>query len=358
MKKGFLIASIVLLLIISYVVLGILVPAGVFKTIEPHFEGSIEKIKLPVAGPEDITIDQPSGIAFISADDRRANMTSPGSVRGAIFILNLNDSSKAIIDITPDEPADFHPHGISIWREADGRMFLFVINHRQNFPAHVVERYEWENGELIHLESISDPELMSSPNDLVAVGERSFYVSNDHYYSNKGLGRTLEDYLQRAIAYVNYFDGSTFRKVAEGIAYPNGMAVSADQSKIFVAATTGRKLLIYNRDVSTGSLTLQEEIPLNSGVDNIELDEKGNLWIGSHPQLLKFTAHASNPEKFSPSQVLKLSPQASGKYKVEEIFLNDGTQYSGASVAAIYQNTMLIGSVFEDSILLCKFSTN
>lgn len=358
MKKGIFIGLIVLLLISGYAIIGILIPAGVFKTIQPHFEGTLEKIFLPIAGPEDITIDQESGVAFISSDDRRANAKVPGSVRGGIFILDLNDSSKAIINVTPDEPADFHPHGISLWREPDGRLYLFVINHRRKNPAHVIERFEWKNDSLVHLESISDPNLVSSPNDLVAVGESSFYVTNDHYYPGRGLGRTLEDYLQRAIAYVNYYDGVSFRKVAGGIAYPNGIAASADQSKIFVTSTTGRKLLIYKRDIESGALLLEDNIPLNTGVDNIEIDEEGALWIGSHPQLLKFAGHATNPEKFSPSQVLKIIPQGSDKYQVEEIFLNDGTGYSGSSVAAVYKNIMLIGSVFEDSILLCTLPTN
>ncbi|HMP99516.1 MAG TPA: SMP-30/gluconolactonase/LRE family protein [Cyclobacteriaceae bacterium] len=356
MKKVFITALIILFSTLAYIVVGILIPAGVFKNIEPHFDGSVEKIILPVAGPEDISIDQQSGIAFISADDRRANANSATKIRGAIFMLDLNDSSKHIKDVSPAVPEDFHPHGISLWREPDGRVFLFVINHRKQKPAHVIERYEWINNELIHLESIEDADLMSSPNDLAATGPKTFYVGNDHYYSKAGLGRTLEDYLQRAIAYVLYYDGKTFRKVAEGIAYPNGIALSADQSKLYIASTTGRKLLIYDRDRESGSVRLQKSIALKTGVDNIETDELGNLYIGAHPQLLKFAAHAKSQDKHSPSQVLKLIPQASGEYEAAEIFLNDGSEYSGSSVAAIYMDIMLIGSVFENSILYCKLS--
>jgi arylesterase/paraoxonase len=199
---------------------------------------------------------------------------------------------------------------------------------------------------------------MTSPNDLVAVGNRSFYVTNDHYYAHRGIGRTLEDYLQRAIAYVNYYDGHTFKKVAEGIAYPNGIAASTDQMQLFVASTTGRKILVYDRDIISGTLTLKQEIQTGTGVDNIELDEKGALLIGCHPQLLKFASHAVDASKFSPSQVIKLTHDDDQHYQVEEVFLNNGQDYSGSSVAAVYQNTMLIGSVFEKSMLICTFNTN
>ncbi len=358
MKKGILVTLLIVVTLIGYVVIGILIPAGVFKSIHPHFNGTVQKMTLPIAGPEDITIDQLTGTAFISADDRRANMKQPGSIKGGIFVMNLTDSLPSLHEVSPANIEDFHPHGISLWREPDGRIFLFVINHRQATPAHVVERYEWKNDSLIHLESFIDPDLMTSPNDLVAVGERTFYVTNDHYYSKRGLGRTLEDYLQRSIAFVNYFDGTSFKQVAKGIAYPNGITLSPDHTKIIVAATTGRKVLVYDRNLSTGDLTLNHTIAVDTGVDNIEVDEQGALWIGCHPQLLKFAGHATDERKFSPSQVLKITPNTSGQYTAEEIFLNDGTSYSGSSVAAVYKNTMIIGSVFEKSILVCTLNAN
>ena len=345
----------VLLALLLYAVLGILVPAGVFKTISPHFEGNVAKLELPIAGPEDITIDQESGLAFISVDDRRSNMANTNSVNGAILLMNLSDSLLTLKNITPDR-TDFHPHGISLWKEPDGRMFLFVITHGTNRDKQAVERFAWRNDSLVYLETIRDPALMTSPNDVTAVGERAFYVTNDHGYSNAGLGRTLEDYLQRSISYVNYYDGNSFRKVATDIAYANGINHSADLSKVYVASCTGRKVLIYDRDPANGDLALNEKIDVNTGVDNIEIDTNGSLWIGAHPQLLKFAGHAKDSKKYSPSQVIKLSRDEVGKYKMEEIFLNDGISYSGSSVGAVYKNKMLIGSVFENSLLICTIN--
>jgi arylesterase/paraoxonase len=355
--KGIKVALIVLVIIFGYLVFAILVPSGMFKTIEPHFEGKVTSLELPVAGPEDITIDQKTGLAFISVDDRRANRNNRDSIQGAILIMNLTDSLPILRNVTPATLTDFHPHGISLWKSANGHIFLFAVNHSQNNNEHFVERFEWKNDSLVHLESIRDAELMTSPNDVTAIGERSFYVTNDHGYSQKGLGRTLEEYLQRKISYVNYFDGNSFKKVATGIAYANGINHSADYSKIFVASITGAKVMIYDRDPITGTLTLNKEVEVKTGVDNIELDEAGALWIGCHPQLLKFVAHAADPADFSPSQVIKLTPDSSGLYQVEEVFLNDGTSYSGSSVAAVYKNKLLMGSVFEKTMLVCTTRT-
>ncbi len=356
MKKAK-IALVIIIALVLYVVFGILSPAGMFKTITSHFEGSESKITLPIAGPEDITIDQQTGLTFISVDDRRANRNSPNSIGGGILLMNLTDSTRHLRNITPPLN-DFHPHGISLWREPDGRMFLFAVNHIENYSNHKVERFQWRNDSLVHLESIQDAALMTSPNDVTAVGERTFYVTNDHGYSRAGFGRTLEDYLQRAISYVNYYDGKSFRKVASDIAYANGINHSLDNSKIFVASTTGRKVYVYDRSLSTGELTFNQTINTQTGVDNIELDATGSLWIGCHPKMLKFVAHATDPSKFSPSQVIKLSVNSSGEYEQTEIFLNDGSTYSGSSVAAVYSNRLLIGSVFENSILYCIYNSN
>lgn len=348
MKRHWLIPTGVVIAILFFGVIGILIPAGMFKNIVPHYSGSITEVDLPLAGPEDFTLDRDAGLAFISADDRRSNLRG-NPVPGAILLIDLNQPG-AIRNITPPLP-DFHPHGISLWRAASGDLFLFAVNHQKQYSHHTVEKFVWRNDSLIHLESFLDPDLMTSPNDVVAVGERSFYVTNDHGYGEKGLARTLEEYLQRSISYVNYFDGQAFRKVASGIAYANGINVSNDQQKIYVAATTGRNVLIYQR-LTTGDLVLEKDIPTQTGVDNIEVDEHGVLWIGCHPQLLKFAAHAADSTKISPSQVIKINNGADDSYQVTEVFLNDGSGYSGSSVAVPYQNRLMIGSVFEKSILI------
>ena len=351
MKRPIRILLLLLTASAAWLVIDILSAAGSFKDIKPHFEGKLEKVSIPVSGPEDITLDTALRLAFISVDDRRANQQKPGSVNGGILVMGLDDNARKMRNVTPPHLTDFHPHGIALWKSPDGRRYLFAISHRTREYVHAVERFEWRNDSLIHLESISDMERMTSPNDLVATGERTFYVTNDHYYGKEGIGKTIEDYLQRAISFVNFYDGKTFRQVASGIAYANGINMSPDGSKVYVAATTGRKLLTYGRDKANGSLTLQDQTDLKTGVDNIELDEQGDLWIGCHPQLLKFVAHAKDEKNRSPSQVLHLRHRKEGGYLSKEVFLNDGKEYSGSTVAAVHRDRLLIGSVFEPSIL-------
>ena len=335
-----------------YIIGDILVAAGSFKRIHPHFNGSTAKLPVPVAGPEDIDIDTVSGTAFISVDDRRANLASPGSRRGAILIMDMNSDTPVLRNVTPPEPADFHPHGISVWRSAAGRVYLLAVSHRQQPRGHAVERFEWRDDSLVHIGTVMDAAVMTSPNDVAAVDGERFYVTNDHGYAEEGLQRTLEDYLQRSISTVNYFDGKRMRKVAEGLAFANGIALASDGSSVHVAATTGRKLFTYERDTTNGALRKRAETSLGTGVDNIDIDSKGDLWIGCHPQLLKFVAYSKDAAKASPSQVLRLRPIKDGGFAVEEVMLNDGVEYSGSSVAVAFRDRILVGSVFDPFLLI------
>lgn len=358
MKRFLLILSIVVAAIVLFLVADILIAAGVFKDIQPHVAGTEKLQSLPVAGPEDLAFDRVSGLAFVSVDDRRRNLKDPGSVPGAILVFDPTSDTPLFRNVTPSTLTDFHPHGLSLLHLADGRLLLFVVNHLQRKQGNAVERFEWRNDSLIHLEQIIDPELMTSPNDVLAVDEHRFYVTNDHRYPNPGWQRTLEDYLQQAISYVNYFDGKAMRQVATDIAYANGINRSPDGRRIYVAATTGRNVITYDVDSMDGSLKKIRETDMGTGVDNIEVDETGDLWIGCHPQLLKFVAHAADSSKKSPSQVLRLKPVADGGFRTEEVYLNDGNAYSGSTVAVPVGDRLLVGSVFEKTLLICRRDIN
>lgn len=348
-------------MLLGYVILGIafislaftwfmfdlLYDAGEFKTIAPHFNGACRRIS-PAPGAEDITIHPNTGMAFISSDNRRARMRGEPS-QGAIYVYDLNHPSPTLINLTIDFEQDFHPHGISLYIDESGEEKLFVVNHRA--AGDCIEIFDYSAGRLLHRESLHDP-LMTSPNDIVAVGPRSFYVTNDHG-NVSALGRTLEEYLRLARSYVLYYDARQFQIVAQNIAYANGINVSRDGRQVFVAACIGGKIKIYDRDLDSGALTWRSDIDLDTGVDNIEVDANGDLWVAAHPQLLAFTRHARDAKNLSPSQVLKISLQENPP-KIDEIFLDHGHMISGSSVAAVFGNRLLIGSVFEEHFLVCE----
>jgi arylesterase/paraoxonase len=325
---------------------------GMFVSIKPHFAGHCRLVTGPV-GPEDLTIDAPARRAIISASDRRA--TSAGKpVPGGIWSYALDAVDAAPVNLTPDAGLYLQPHGISLWREPDGRAALFVVNHPaagHGWPQHTVEIYDIVGDALVHRATLTDPRLVM-PNDLVAVGLDRFYVTNTHAHG-PGRMQDLETYLQRRGAQVLHYGPGGFSTAIPNLVFPNGINVSPDGRTIYVAAVTWRSVLVYDRDPATDLLTPRDSIPIHSGGDNIEVDDQGRLWIGAHPKLLAVPKYAADPGSPAPAQVLRVS--ADGK-TVDEIYLNDGKPVAAASVGAPFANRLLIGQIFGDGFLDCEMA--
>lgn len=333
--------------------------AGELDTLEPHFTGTCRRVA-GVVGAEDITIHPSGAYAYISSDDRRATRAGK-PVPGAIYLYDLTRPGARPINLTPNAPADFHPHGIGLWIQADAPDRLFVVNHPGASlfgdsptagPPHTIEVFERQTDRLVKLRSLSGQALVS-PNDVVPLDAQRFYVTNDHG-NQSGFWRTLEDYLLLERASVVYYDGAKFERVAGGLQYSNGINLSRDQAELYVAETTARRIAVFKPDLVTGRLEPEETISVDTGPDNIELDAEGALWIGCHAKLLTFVSHAADPATLAPSQVLRATKSAEGKWRIEEIYLNLGEELSASSVAARYGGRLLIGPVFDDHFLDCR----
>jgi len=332
-----------------------------FATLEPHFDGTCTQVAGFAGGTEDIDIDRTSGWVFVSSFDRRAAFADPNNApRGAIEVFHLNDPD-AVFDATPSTPVDFQPHGISYYDGPEGRR-LFVINHPAD-GAQAIEVFDlnWNRAGrplLIHAETITDP-LIVSPNDLVAVGPRSFYTGNDFSTADRGgLGYMLELYLRQDKTTLVYYDGEEGSIAARGLTYANGVNVSPDGETLYLAETTDGALRIFDRDVETGALTQRPGaeglLRLGPGLDNIDVDALGRVWITAHPQPFKLQDHADNPENLSPAQVFMLTPSAEEGGSVAEIYLGDGSLASGSSVAIFDQGVMVIGVIFQPNVIVCR----
>jgi len=361
MRRGWIIAGGGTVLVLAYLTY-ILVISGTFKTIEPHFDGVCRTVA-QVPGAEDITLHPNGEFALISSDDRRA--TSAGApVPGGIYALDLLHPDAQPVNLTPRAPENFHPHGIGLYVDDGGAGTLFVVNHPRaslfndargdgnKGPAHTIEVYELVNERLTHLRQLSDPALVS-PNDIVPIDHERFYVTNDHGSTSR-LGHKLEDYGRLARGQVLYYDGQRFSKVLDGIRYANGINLSPDGKQVYVASPSDGDLYVFDRDETTGALTERFVQSLGTGIDNIEVEADGTLWLGAHPKLLSFVAYASQPGRIAPSEVLRLTPNGQGDFDVMQVFLDDGTRISASSVAAHREGRLLIGSVMDPYFLDCR----
>lgn len=114
-------------------------------------------------------------------------------------------------------------------------------------------------------------------NDIVVDGRGNAYVNNIGFDMAAG-----EDPAPGAIALVTP-DGAA-RRVAGDVAFPNGMAVTPDNSMLIVAESYARKLTAFDIAVD-GTLSNQRAwAELDDGVpDGICVDAEGAVWYGDVP---------------------------------------------------------------------------
>lgn len=345
MKKSVKFLILFIFLIIIFVA-NIFVSTGYFRTIENTFSGEIVKqIELP--GAEDITISHQDSFAIISSTKRGVYPPEENEV-GGLYFMDLKTQEFNVIPLTSFFKKPFAPHGISIKKLNDSYKVM-AINH--TLKGHSIEVFNLKNNQLTHIETVID-DSMISPNDIVIIDDNRYYFTNDHKYT-EGFGRLTEDYLGRSLSNVIYFDGTTFREVANGIAYANGINFDKKRNLLFVASP--RKFLIKVYTVlPNGDLEFIEDIDCGTGVDNIEFDSEGRLWIGAHPNLLKFSAYAKGKEGIAPSEIIKIEYKEQNDYSVETVYLEDGSLMSGASVAAPFNQYILAGNVKDNHFLILK----
>lgn len=304
-----------------------------------------------IVGVEDLTIDPETKLAYLAGYDRRAAFAGRPT-RGAIWVYDMDAPDAVPVDATATAlPDGFWPHGISLYRGADGKKTLFVISHAGG--KHSVEIFDVDGATLTFRRTVTG-EAMVSPNDIVGVGPDAFYVSNDHA-NPTGWMRTAEDYLRLRQTTVQFFDGRTFTTALSGIGGANGINVSADGASLYLSAASELTVYVYDRDLSTNKLTQRAAVAVPGFADNLEVLTNGDLLLGLHSKVLELVAHVGDPAKPSASHIMHLKADGRGSFVPETVYYNRGDEISGASVGASIDKRLLIGPIFESKILDCAW---
>ncbi|WP_425409132.1 SMP-30/gluconolactonase/LRE family protein [Hyphococcus sp.] len=307
---------------------------------------SVESVPLPgctpvkgIAGPEDISVDDKRGLAFISSLDRRDS-----AARGAIHLFDMDDplASDGFRDRTMGAPQDFRPLGLDYYEHENVRR-LFVVN--EVGPS--VEMFAVEdNGDLTHLETYAERRL-TSPNSVAATGPRSFYVTNDVRPGRNARIANLHFLLRHGLGDIYHVDGDVWRHAAGGLRFANGLALTPEGEKLYVAETAGMAVRVYDREA--GALRPAETIRIGASPDNITIDQDGNVWVGALPKPLKTPALKKNASAIAPSEVLLINKQGGAR----TVYRNAGEEISASTVAARAGDRLVLGALYEQKFLLC-----
>lgn len=340
----------VILGVVAILALGItafLYRGGAFTNLTASVDNRCRAIETGAGSAEDIQIDQRTGIAYLSAYDRRA-VVAGKSVTGTILQLDLNSAAPIPQPALASLPDNFKPHGLSLFHADNGNTHLYVISHVSD-DRHRVEQFTRGPDDTVfqHLRSVED-RLFSSPNDLVAIAEDLFFIVNDTG-AQTGFQRATEMLFARRLSPLVMYDNGTSSVVRTDLATPAG--INADAQYLYVAETGGKRLSIFGLDDLAGPPHHTIELP--SAPDNIDIAADGDLWVAAHANTLALIRHFGDATSPAPSQVFQIDHET---FEPSEQFLDLGDQLSAGSIGATYGNWLLLGSITEPHVLLCEIA--
>lgn len=335
------------LVLLSFFTVRLFIQQGEFQTIKPQSDYACKAIDAPY-GPEDMFADYDTGMLYISASARHDAKTR-FATDGGIYTLDMNDETAEILPLKVNLGHRFRPHGISLIALEDGTKRLFIISHPTKNKSNV-EIFDVVKGQLQHVKTIES--LSGNLNSIVAIDGERFYATQDG--SAKGISSTVNGVFGLEYAEIIYYDGQKPSVAADGFVYANGIEISADGKQLYLTDMIERTLIFFDRNVETNALTKTGNLYMDAGVDNIRRNQDGSFFIGGHPKMFSTLFYMMGMKDVAPSVVFHAVPPTDGKGgALSVVYLNDGSQFSGASGAVQYKNKMYVAAVSDNHLLSC-----
>lgn len=129
----------------------------------------------------------------------------------------------------------------------------------------------YDGDELVEVAAEWDGEPLQKPNDLV------FHPNGTIFMTGPG-GSTAEDPIGKVYHVTREGD---LRAVADGLAFPNGLALTEDASELYVVETHRHQVVVYDvgEDGSLDGPEVFAEMPGGVGGDGMALDVDGNVYV-------------------------------------------------------------------------------
>ncbi|KAI8322273.1 calcium-dependent phosphotriesterase [Martensiomyces pterosporus] len=243
-----------------------------------------------VQGCEAIRTDPRTGLVYMACGNRKARTRwlHPNSeynqefeqYKDHVLVVDEKDSIRSLDVLERDSGGalvpfgqDFRVHGFDIyWDDLDPEELTFMfVNHQQSGPAVSIFTHRLGTSHIQHVETVRSP-LLQSPNDVLAVSRRAFYVTNDLRHL-RGRLRKLEEFLGMPWgSVVHRGHEGVFSTAYSGLAYPNGIAASPDRSLVYIACSSEPSVSIF-RPGNDGTLEFVGKTVFRAFVpDNISVD--------------------------------------------------------------------------------------
>ncbi|KAK8844548.1 hypothetical protein IAR55_006395 [Kwoniella newhampshirensis] len=343
-----------------------------------------------IAQAEDLAFHEPSGLVVVAGQGEWrsrfkwwppwAVFDDPSAAKeadGGVWVIDPKswETTRLVLD---GFEGPLVTHGIEVYSSPtdSSSLYIYVINHppllsSDKYPLPIADsRIEIFHLNLAsspltatHLRSVKHP-LITTPNDLVALGPGDLLVTNDHV-NRQGWRRRLEDILtfswisKTTIVRVRvdldldlHLDkvtggGVQAEVVLSGLHNANGLHRGPNDTILLCDASGGVFTLLsqsFSQDTDTVALTAIDSTAMPTTLDNptyfTTLHPSGGgeetvYVLAGLSNAIKLDEHAVDPEARVPSGVRFVRRKEGGEWEKKLILEDDGNWVSGASVAMI-----------------------
>lgn len=340
----------IIIIVIAAIWINAMTRMGEFSRLSPRFGGKCETKLKNIAGIEDFKIIGEAGkekIVLSSFDRLKAKKQSLS--QGAVFVLDFNSALSEDNKVELKAPNGLMPVGIDVIGSEKSKIGVINLKNGAN-----IEIFENSENHYAHTKTIKI-DGASRLNDVAFYDDEKLFVTNESEYSRDGLGNFFANLLDLdKSGGIYFYDGKSARKVADGLTFANSLAITKDKKYLFASATLGREIRFYEIQPNF-DLKLLQKVFIGTGIDNLSLDDEGRIFAGAHPKLFTLARKSWFGDGTPPAQAIVIEPKPdfSGG-NIDQVYLSDGKQGIGSvSVAAKYQNQLIMGSIFDNGIMIC-----
>lgn len=228
----------------------------------------------PVAMPDGSFLTggmEPRCITRVAADGR---LSKVADIAGAPNGLAMGPDGKCYVA---------NNGGTAFVTTADGLINVAPVSRPPDYKSGSIDRVDLATGRVERLYDQTDQSPLSAPNDLI------FDRSGGFWFTDSGKGRE-RDSIRGKLCYAKA-DGSACIERAFPMLMPNGIGLSADESRLYVAETATARIWAFDLD-GPGSIrrssfpshhggTLLFTSTRYCGFDSLAIDSAGNICVGA-----------------------------------------------------------------------------
>jgi len=309
--------------------------------------------------PEDLVL-LPGGGHLLVSEMGEFMADTPGK----LSLLNLASGAREAIAIDWPEPgsaslgrgasdcpspdvAAFSPHGIDLTALDDGTLQLLVVNHGKREAVEFFDVTQNDGVWQLSWQGCALPPGDPFINDVAGRRDGGFYVTHmwDKHADFAAIGARLTAGENTGWVW-EWQPQSGFEKLTHSDELmPNGIALSADNTKLFVNIYMGNRTI--RMDTGTGEVDGSFEV---RQPDNITVDDDGNLWVASHQHdpLGQNCNQVTEGPCLLPYQIVKANPET---LATEVVLRQEGPPMGYATVALKVDNRIYMGSAHGDRVV-------